>query len=137
MKYAQLTPNYAVAPQIEASDAAEIRAAGFTDVICNRPDAEVGPDLFADEIGAELLAQGLNFHINPVAGSGLTGQEVPRQAEIIAAAKGPVLAYCRSGTRSATIWALGEKTLDADEIVSAAAGAGYDLSHLRGNVGRR
>ena len=137
MKYSQLTQNYAVAPQIDPADAEAIRAAGFTDVICNRPDEEVSPDLAADAVAAALSAAGVRFHVNPVRSGGLTEAEVARQATIIAEAEGPVLAYCRSGTRSSIVWALGESGMPPDEIVAAAARGGYDLSPYRGKLGQR
>ena len=47
-------------------------------------------------------------------------------------AGGPVLAFCRSGTRSANVWALAAASTgeDPDALVSAAAGGGYDLSGM-------
>ena len=137
MKYAQLTPSYAVAPQIDPADAAAIRAAGFTDVICNRPDEEVTSDQAADAVEAALSAAGVRFHANPVRSGALTDAEVARQAAILAEAEGPVLAYCRSGTRSSIVWALGEPAMSPDEIVAAAARGGYDLSPYKAQLGRR
>ena len=137
MRYAQVTPRYAVAPQIDPADAAEISAAGFTDVICNRPDEEVPPNVAAEALEAALTAAGVRFHVNPVRNGALTEVEVARQAEVIGEAQGPVLAYCRSGTRSTIVWALGEDEMSPDEIVSAAERAGYDLSGIRPQLGRR
>ena len=136
MQFAKVTPRYAVAPQIEPGDADAVRAAGFTDVICNRPDEEVPPDLAADALERALTAAGVRFHRNPVRSGGMTEAEVARQAEILGAAEGPVLAYCRSGTRSTICWAFGERGLGADEIVEAARQAGYDLAPYRGQIGR-
>lgn len=136
MKYAQLTPTYAVAPQIDPSDAEAIRAAGFTDVICNRPDDEVPPELQAAAVEAALAGAGVRFHLNPVRNGALTEVEVERQADILAEAGGPVLAYCRSGTRSSITWALGESVMSPDDIVAAGARGGYDLSPYRGHLGR-
>lgn len=137
MNYAQLTPTYAVAPQIDPSDAEAIRAAGFTDVICNRPDDEVGAEHRASAIEAALTAAGVRFHTNPAVSGAMTGAEVQRQAELLAAADGPVLAYCRSGTRSSILWALGEKDMSADDIIASAARGGYDLSPYREHLARR
>jgi uncharacterized protein (TIGR01244 family) len=137
MQAAQVTPRYAVTPQIDPSDAAAIRDAGFTDVICNRPDEEVAANVSAQAVGAALSAEGVRFHVNPVRNGGLTEVEVARQAEILAEAKGPVLAYCRSGTRSTIVWALGESGMTPDDIIAAARNAGYDLSPYRPNLGRR
>jgi uncharacterized protein (TIGR01244 family) len=136
MECFRVTEDYAVAPQIEPSDAGSIRGAGFTDVICNRPDEEVTSDLSADAISAALSAEGVHFHVNPVRHGALTESEVARQAEIIADAKGPVLAYCRSGTRSTIVWALGEGELSPDEIVAAAGRAGYDIAQYRPYLSR-
>ena len=136
MNFAQVTPRYAVAPQIDPADAVAIREAGFTDVICNRPDEEVAPDLAAAAVEAALAAEGVRFHAVPVQSGSMTEEHVARQAEIIAGAKGPVLGYCRSGTRSALAWALGEREMTPDEIVAAAGRAGYDLTPFRPRLGR-
>ena len=49
---------------------------------------------------------------------------------------GPVLAYCRSGTRSATLWALSQSgKRSAEEILGMAADAGYDLGGIAGALG--
>jgi uncharacterized protein (TIGR01244 family) len=136
MQHARIVERYAVAPQIAPGDAAAIRANGFTDVICNRPDEEVPPDLSAAAIGDALAAEGVRFHVVPVRPGQLGPEEIARQAEIVAGAAGPVLAYCRSGTRSAIVWALGERQLDGDAIVAAAARAGYDLLPYRAHLGR-
>ena len=137
MDFARITPDYAVAPQIAPEDAEAVRAAGFTDVVCNRPDEEVPPDLSADALQAACEAAGLRFHRNPVRNGALGEAEVAAQRAAIAAADGPVLAYCRSGTRSAAVWALGARELDADAILAATSRAGYDLSGLRPHLDTR
>jgi uncharacterized protein (TIGR01244 family) len=49
-----------------------------------------------------------------------------------------VFAFCRSGTRSTTLWALSQAgTMDADEIIAEAADAGYDMSHLAGHLSQK
>ena len=131
MDYAHITDGYAVAPQIDPAEVEAIRAAGFTDVICNRPDEEVSPDLVAEQMRAAVEGAGLRFHLNPVRNGALTEDNVRLQAEAIAGAAGPVLAYCRSGTRSSVVWALGRTDMAADEILAATARAGYALDGLR------
>lgn len=131
----QITDRYAVSPQIEPEDAAALRDAGFTTVICNRPDAEVPPALQADAVGAAMRAAGLRFEVLPITHQTLTAENAARQAEIIAGSDGKVLAYCASGTRSTYIWALGVAgDMSADEIVAAGAQGGYDLSPLRPTI---
>jgi len=128
----KLTETYAVAPQIAVDDIPALAKAGFTHVICNRPDEEVTPDLQADALRAATEAAGLTFVYNPVSGAGMTPENIATQAETLAIEDATVLAYCRSGTRSTFVWGLANATsLSPDAILSAAAAAGYDLSSLR------
>jgi uncharacterized protein (TIGR01244 family) len=126
----QVTPNFAVAPQIEKEDFADLAARGFKTVIDNRPDGESHGDIQSAEAEAAAKAAGLAFIYAP-----FQGQPTPQAVEaVIQAGQGPVLAYCRSGTRSVTAWALAQAKsgrLDADAIIASARGAGYDLSHLK------
>lgn len=132
-----LTPKYAVSPQISVSDAAEIAAAGFTTVICNRPDEEVPAEQRAHAIGEAVRAVGLDFHVLPVGNQGMAGELISAQRGLTESSPGPVLAYCNSGTRSAFVWALGQAgRLPADQIIKTAAEAGYDISRLAPHLGR-
>lgn len=127
-----ITDRYSVSPQIDPEDAAAIKAAGITTVICNRPDAEVPPSHQADPIRAAIEAQGLRFEVLPITHQTLTPDRIAQQAALVDASDGPVLAYCASGTRSSILWALGQAgQQSADDILGAVARAGYDLSGLR------
>ncbi len=135
MDIRQISPAYAVSPQIEAGDIPAIVAAGFTTILCNRPDAEVPPPLQAATIGAAAEAAGLHFVVIPVTHQTLNAQVVAAQAAAMAASQGPVLAYCASGTRSSIVWSLGQARLQpADTIIAATARAGYELSGLRAQL---
>lgn len=126
-----LSDRLAVSPQIDPSDAEAIRQAGYATVICNRPDAEVPPELSAEAVGAAMREAGLRFEVLPATRDTL-GEIVQPQAAIVAGSAGPVLAYCASGTRSAMIWALGQAgRAPADEVLGTAAKVGYDLEGLR------
>jgi uncharacterized protein (TIGR01244 family) len=128
----QITDRYAVSPQIEPEDAARLREAGFTTVICNRPDSEVPQPLQADAMGEAMRAAGLRFEVLPITHQTLSPENAERQAAIIADSDGPVLAYCASGTRSTFIWALGAAgEMPVERIMEAGARGGYDLSPLR------
>lgn len=127
-----LSDDHAVSPQITPADVEAVKVAGFTTVICNRPDPEVPPGLQAASIREAVEAAGLNFVENPVIGGGLTMANVDRQAEAMAAADGPVLAYCASGNRCSIVWALTQAgAMPTDEILAATLRAGYDQSQLR------
>lgn len=134
MDIRHLTPTFAVSPQIALEDVAALKEAGFTTVICNRPDAEVPPELGSAAMQAAVEAAGMTFVLNPVDGAAMTMENVESQGAA-ADGDGPVFAYCRSGTRSSIVWALSRAgTMDTDAILSACAAGGYDLGHLRGQI---
>ena len=128
----RVTEAFAVAPQINEEDVAQIQAAGFKTIVATRPDGEGGvdqPRMGAIRAKAESL--GLAFVALPFSGAP-TPEVVERMSNILNEAPQPVLAYCRTGTRCITAWALthaGQGT--GQEIVDAAADAGYDLSSLQ------
>lgn len=127
-----LTKDFAVSPQIEVQEIAAIQEAGFKTVLCNRPDAEVGPDRTAHRIREAAEAAGLAWAENIILGGAMTIENIRDQAQLASDGPQPVLAYCRTGTRSATAWALGQAgSIPTDEIVNRAAQAGYDLSPYR------
>lgn len=130
-----LTESYAVSPQIAPGDLAAIKAAGYTTVIDNRPDAEIPPDLHAQTMRAAAEALGLEFVVNPVIGGALTMENVTAQRAAIEAATGPVFAYCASGNRSSVVWALSQAgTRPTDDLIGLPARFGYQLEHLRGQI---
>ena len=127
-----LTPTYAVSPQITPDDVAAIKAAGFTRVICNRPDGEIPPELQAARMRELIEAAGMDFVLNPVIGGAITRENVAAQKEAMTTATGPVFAYCASGNRSSIVWALGQAgEVAADTLIAAAAKWGYNLEPIR------
>jgi uncharacterized protein (TIGR01244 family) len=135
MDIRQISSDYAVSPQITPGDVPAIAAAGFRGIICNRPDAEVSPDLQAAAVRAAAESAGLSFTENPVTHQTLNMDMVAAQSAAMAAAGGPVLAYCASGTRSSIVWSLGQAgTQPTDDIIAATARCGYDLAGLRPRI---
>jgi uncharacterized protein (TIGR01244 family) len=131
-----LTETYAVSPQIDPADLPAIKAAGFTTVIDNRPDAEIPPPLHTPAMKAAAEALGLTFVVNPVIGGAMTMANVTAQRDAIAAAAGgKVLAYCASGNRSSVVWALAHAgTRPTDELIAIPARFGYQLEGMRGQI---
>ena len=95
-----------MAGQITADQVAEIKAAGFKSVICNRPDGEQPGQPTAAEIKAAVEAAGLTFRHIPVISGQITGENVDDQAAALDELEGPVFAYCRSGARCTNLYAL-------------------------------
>ena len=130
-----LTDTFSAAPQIDPAELPDIAAAGYTTVICNRPDMEVTEDLYAEAMAKAAADAGLEFHVIPVGHGGMSMEMFDQTAEILENSKGPVLAYCRSGTRSTHVWAFTMAgKMPVDDIIAAAARGGYDLSAARGQL---
>lgn len=123
----------AVAPQIAPEAIAELATAGFTHIVNNRPDGEDFGQPSGDEIAAAAAAAGLGYTAIPITHAGFSHPQIDAMAAVLAEAKGPVLAYCRSGTRSCNLWALAAVKAGAhpDAAMAKAAAAGYDLTGLR------
>ena len=121
-----------VSGQIAPGDMAEIAALGVTTIVNNRPDGEEPGQPSGDEIADAAEAAGLTYREVPVAG-GIEPQQVGTMAEVMADADGALLLYCRSGTRSAFLWALAQRGsgLTGDEVIARAAAAGFDLRPIR------
>lgn len=126
-----ITEDYTVAPQLPPEAFAALASAGYTTVICNRPDAENPPALHMAEMRVAAEKAGLTFAENPVVPGGFTEDVIDRQMQLAATSTGPVVAYCASGTRSAVLWALAQAgTLPVAEILEATAKAGFALGGL-------
>lgn len=126
-----LTPELSVAPQITPEDMAQLPSLGFRSVIVNRPDEEAGPALDSSAMEAAAAAAGLQIRYLPYYPGVLTQDLADAFEAAVAELPGPILAYCRSGTRSSHLWALSEAgKRPVEEIIALAAQAGYDLSGM-------
>lgn len=130
-----LTDTYSVTPQIVAEDIPAIAAAGFTTVICNRPDGENPADLAAEALRPLIEAAGLKLVVNPVVGGALTMENVDAQRAALDGASGKVLAYCASGNRSSIVWALANAgRMPVDDLIAPGARYGYQVAQFRGMI---
>jgi len=126
-----LDETIAVSPQISVAEIAEAKENGIRMIVNNRPDGEQPGQPTAAEIGEAAKAAGLGYVHIPVDHSGFSMEQVEAMTAALAEA-GPVLAYCRSGTRSTFLWALarGAAGDTPSEIAANATNAGYDVSPL-------
>ena len=127
-----LDDTIAVAGQIQPADVAEAAAAGYRLIVNNRPEGEEPGQPTGTEIAAAAQAASLAYVAIPVDHSGFGEAQVTAMREALAGAEGPVLAFCRSGTRSTFLWALARASEgDAPaELAEKAADQGYDLRPL-------
>jgi len=131
----RINDHVSVSPQIRPEDVKAIKDLGFVAIINNRPDGE-SPDQ-PENAAIEQAAHdaGLAYHFIPLGRDGVSSGMIEQTREVLEGSTGPVFCFCRSGTRSTTLWALSQAgKAPASEIISAAAHAGYDMSHLLGHL---
>ena len=133
-QFRRVTDQLSVSPQITLADVDEAARQGFRLIVNNRPDGEDPAQPSAAEIEAAAKAAGLAYHHIPVRG-GPTPDQVDATRALLSTAEGPILAFCRSGTRSIVTWSLsqanaGEKS--RSELIALGRDAGYDLSGVLG-----
>ena len=94
-----------VAPQLTPAAMAEAARAGFRSVVNNRPDHEFAPDQpTSAEMEAAAAAAGLVYRHLPVDGGYQSPEEIAAFARLLAELPRPLLAFCRSGARSARLF---------------------------------
>lgn len=134
--FRQLTDNFWASPQIDTGDIAEAKALGVALIVNNRPEGEAPEQVPGAAIEAAARDSGIEYRAIPVTHAGFSEEQVRAMTAAIEDAGGPVLAYCRSGTRSTLLWALARAAGgdDPDRIATAAAGAGYDVTPIRAMI---
>ena len=101
LNFTWLTPDFATAPQVAPGDIAAAAEAGFRSVVNNRPDFEGGPaQPTSQQIEQAAAAAGLAYAFLPVQSGFQTPDEIARMRELLDTLPKPVLAFCRSGSRS-------------------------------------
>lgn len=134
MDIREITPDYAVSPQISPEDLPAIKAAGYRRIIDNRPDAEIPADLQTDALRAAAEALGVDFVANPVIGGAITIENVTDQGAAVADGV-KTLAYCASGNRSSVVWALSQAgQRPTDELIALPARHGYNMEIWRDQI---
>jgi uncharacterized protein (TIGR01244 family) len=133
----QLDESTLVAGQIRPEDVAEAAAQGVTMIVNNRPDHEEAGQPESVEIEAAARAARVEYRFVPVS-TGISEAEIAAMVEALESARGKMLAFCRSGTRSTMLWALARARMGerAESLAGKAAAAGYDLTPIRGFLDR-
>ncbi len=136
MDIRRLSDSFAVSPQIQPEDLRPLAEAGFRTVMCNRPDGEEADQPDFSRIEAAARAEGLEVSWIPIT-TGVTPEALEAFSAALENQTGPMLAYCRSGTRCAMMWSVAQHgRLTDDEILSATRAAGYDMAGILQQVQR-
>ena len=127
-----LSETLTVSGQVGPADVPAIAAAGFGSIVCNRPDGEAEDQPSAADVALAAWKNGLEFHYLPIFPGEFSADKVAAFLALRQRADKPVFAYCRTGTRCATLNALANpEGKTADELIEAGEDAGYDLCALR------
>jgi sulfide:quinone oxidoreductase len=133
MDIRKIAPDLSVSPQLLTQDVGLAAAQGFRSIVINRPNNEGADDQpTSADITAAAARHGLEVSYLPVVSGRITDDDVQAFSTVLRELPAPALAYCRSGTRSATLWALSQRGhLSVDAILATTRDAGFDLSGLR------
>jgi len=127
----KVTDKLYVSPQLDAQDILDAKAAGFAAIINNRPNGEEPGQPTAKANGRAAETVGLAYSYIPVVPGLIDEAQVRAFQRAFADAPGPVLAHCRTGTRSATLYAIGEVLdgrMSRQDIAQLGERLGLDLS---------
>jgi uncharacterized protein (TIGR01244 family) len=128
----ELAPGLTAAGALSREDIEVLAVSGVKTIINNRPDNEDPGQLPADEARALCAAHGIAYHHIPFVAATLTKADIDAFEKVLASEAQPMVAHCRSGTRSTMIWALTRMRQGDDPAVLVALGAGngVDISAL-------
>jgi uncharacterized protein (TIGR01244 family) len=132
--FRRLDAKVLASPQIGVEQVREAAELGVRLIVNNRPEDEASDQTPGAEIERAAAAAGIDYVAIPVTHAGFSAPQVAAmRAALDRAGDAPVLAYCRSGTRSTLLWALAEASAgkSPDQLAAAAAQAGYDLTPVR------
>lgn len=104
MRIVQLSDDYSVTMQIDPDDVEDFAQQGYTSIVCNRPDGEEYGQPASASVREACERHGIDFHMIPMQGSAVSPQTMQQFLEVMRNSDGPVLGYCRTGTRSAILW---------------------------------
>jgi uncharacterized protein (TIGR01244 family) len=131
----QLDDKVMVSGQVAPHEVAGLAEQGVTVLVNNRPDGEEPGQPLASEIEDAAAAAGISYRFVPIL-RGIGPADVEEMQKALREAEGgKMLAFCRSGTRSALAVALAkrEEGESAEEVMRNLTEAGFDpgpIAHL-------
>lgn len=131
-QFRKVTENFWVSPQVLEEHVQAAADAGFRTLVNNRPDGEEPGQPSGAQVEAWAKARGLAYAALPVSGA-ISRELVESMGDLIAESQKPVLAFCRSGMRSISLWAMAESLAGRrvkEDLIERGEAAGYDLSRI-------
>ena len=135
-KIIYITPGFAVTAALAPGDFAEAARLGFRAILSNRPDGEDVDQLSGRQEAVHAWRAGLRFaHVPASKLDLLTDPVVEGMADAVRRLDGPILAHCKSGIRSAIIWAAASaRSQSVDCVLETLTAAGFELDFLRDDL---
>lgn len=135
MAYQKVNNDLSVAGQLQPGELGALREAGFRSIICNRPDGEAPDQPTFGEIEEQARKLCMQARYLPVVPGAIGDEHGVAFGALLAELPKPILGYCRTGRRTAALWALSESGRQpAADILAAAKGAGFDLGELAARI---
>ena len=129
MKINQITEDFSVSPQLKTTDLAKIKRLGFKTIICNRPNGEeIGQQRY-QAIEQAAIENDLKFIYLPITTTEVAKQAANQFKKHLKELPAPILAYCRTGTRSAVLWSFSQiEQRGKTAVINKTQAAGYDIT---------
>jgi len=131
----QIEDNFYISGHLDVNGLEKARCMGVDMVINNRPDHEDENQITSEELRQHALRLGMKYHWVPVHPGVVGFDDLMAFRDAVKKSEGAVVAFCRSGGRSAFMWTLlaaCEQKLMAEDVVNSASKAGFDYSSLHG-----
>ncbi len=131
--FKKLSEHIWASPQLTLDDVTEAKSRGFAMIVNNRPEGEADDQTPGAAIADAAAANGMAYRAIPITPGQFGEDQIAQLIDALESAEGPVLAYCRTGTRSTLLWSLAQAKsgMAVDDIAEAAASAGYDVGPVR------
>jgi sulfide:quinone oxidoreductase len=131
MKISKINNSTLVSDQLTPNDIDLLAKEGIKTIVCNRPDGEGSDQPNFNEIESIAKQKKIECHYLPITTGKISDANVSEFSSLLEKCQGPILAYCRTGTRAITLWALANsQKLSITEILSIGKKTGYDLSGI-------
>jgi len=131
MEIKKINNEFYVSVQISASNMQSIKKQGIKTIICNRPDNEEEKQPLISEIIKSANEYDIEVKFLPVVSGNVSNEQIHSFSQLLAEVNQPVLAYCRTGTRSTILWTLSQAgKSNFARVLESTKNAGYDLAHL-------
>jgi len=126
----QVSDTFSVSAQLSVADVQTLAEQGIKSLICNRPDGEGADQVNVTEIETAAADAGMETVYLPVVSGNFEAGDIDAFRAAVDRLPSPIHAYCRTGTRSITLWALYQRRLGTpvSRLIADAQRCGYDLS---------